>query len=233
MGMITRYKKPGGFKQLLQLIETSGKAKQEKFLTIVKEEDPKWAETIEKKMLTVDRVLSWNEQVLAEIFTRLNDITLVIFNHILNEEQWKVATKTFSHSKLRALGDKLDEKVPGTAEQTTGIINLLTEVRTMIAEGMIRLEQVDPELIIDPEIEEKLAGSGDSSSSTPQSEIHVDTSDVDRKIKESGVEGAEELKQEMTKLRQKIVKLGNENHTLRRENDELKKKISQIKRLAA
>lgn len=229
--MISRYKKAGGFKQLLKLVETSGKTKQEKFLNIIREEDPSWATAIEKKMLTLEKILSWNDQVLAEVFSRLNDLTLGICSQLLTSEQWDLATKTFSHSKLRQIRDLYDGKSSSPAEQSTAIVNVLTEVRTMISDGMIRIEQVDESLVIEDDIEELLAVNGDAVAH--KKDPDVDMSDVDKKLKDSGMSGAEDLKKEMAKLRKKIIVLGNENHTLRRENDELKKKFDQIRRLAS
>ncbi len=232
MGMITRYKKPGGFKQLLKLMETSGKSKQEKFLAIIKEEEPQWAEAIEKKMLTLERIMTWGDSVLVEIFPRLNDLTLAICSHLLPEEQWQAATKTFSHSKLRNIKDLFDGKTPSIAEQSTAVVNILTEVRSMIDDGFLRLEQIDSQLIIDDKTEEDLLNSG---TATPKvaKEMDVDTSDVDRKLKMAGSEGLEEIKLEIVKLRKKVVILGTENHNLRKENEDLRKKIAQIKKLAA
>lgn len=231
MGMITRYKKSGGFRQLLQLVETSGKAKQERFLKIIEDEDPVWAEAILQKMLTLEKILSWEDQVLAEIFSRLTDISLSVTSKILSEEQWVRATKTFSHSRLRQLRDAIEGKSPSQSEQSTVIVNILTEVRTMMNEGLLRVDQIDIALVIDDEIEEKLNA---ISGATPTKlKVEVDISDVERKLKNSNPDVAEEIKKEMLQLKKKIVILGNENHNLRRENDDLRRKIVQIKKLAA
>ena len=40
MSMIDRYKKKGGFLQLLNLLETTGGEKREKFLKMIAEENP-------------------------------------------------------------------------------------------------------------------------------------------------------------------------------------------------
>ena len=53
MSMISRYKRPGGFVQLLSLIETSTAAKKEKFLEIVRSESESWANAIEQRVLTI------------------------------------------------------------------------------------------------------------------------------------------------------------------------------------
>lgn len=60
MGMLDRYKKKGGFVQLLQLIETSPSKKQEQFLGLIAEESPAWEDTLRKKILTIDKVYSWD-----------------------------------------------------------------------------------------------------------------------------------------------------------------------------
>lgn len=230
MGMITRYKKSGGFRQLLQLVETSGKAKQDRFLKIIEEEDEKWAQAISDKMLTLDKILSCDDSVLAEIFSRLTDITLSVSSYFLTEEQWNRATKTFSHSRLRQLKEAIEDKTPSSTEQSTVIVNILTEVRTMINEGVLRAEHIDSNLIIDDNIEEKLNSSGHEE---PKLQVEVDVSDLKNKLKNSNPEVIEEIKKEMVQLKRKIIVLGNENHNLRRENDELRRKISQIKKLAA
>lgn len=231
MGMITRYKKSGGFRQLLQLVETSGKTKQERFLKIIEDEDPIWAEAIFQKMLTLEKIMCWDDQVLAEIFSRLTDISLSVASKILSEEQWQRATKTFSHSRLRQLRDAIEGKNPSPSEQSTVIVNILTEVRTMMSEGLLRVDQIDLALVIEDDIEEKLNAQLDANPA--KLKVEVDISDVERKLKSTNPEAEEEIKKEMMQLKKKIVILGNENHTLRRENDDLRRKIAQIKKLAA
>ncbi|MFN9067220.1 MAG: hypothetical protein ACK5V3_08325, partial [Bdellovibrionales bacterium] len=76
MGMLDRYKKKGGFIQLLQLIETSSKSKQDQFLGLIAQESPNWENEIRKKMITLDKVLEWNPVYLSEIFSRLHPLTL-------------------------------------------------------------------------------------------------------------------------------------------------------------
>ena len=74
MGMLDRYKKKGGFIQLLQLIETSNKQKQEQFLGIVAQESVIWEAEIRRKSLTLEKMLKWNATYLAEIFSRIQTL---------------------------------------------------------------------------------------------------------------------------------------------------------------
>jgi len=230
-----RYKKPGGFKQLLKLIETSGKGKQEKFLAIVREEDPIWAQAIEEKMLTLDKIMSWNETNVSEIFARLNDLTLGLCSFILTEEQWQSATKTFSHSRLRNLKELFEGKTPTVAEQSTAVVNLLTEVRTMIDDGVLRLENLDEALVIEDKIEDVLAQNLNPSVATSPaiSESASLANEVKKLHKEIATDSNEDIQSEVIKLRKKIISLGTENHNLRRENEEFRKKLQQIKKISA
>ena len=64
MGMLDRYKKKGGFIQLLNLIETTASPKAEKFLKMIGEESPAWEAEIKKKVLSIDRLATWNQSYL-------------------------------------------------------------------------------------------------------------------------------------------------------------------------
>lgn len=66
--MLDRYKKKGGFHQLLQLLETSPSAKREQFLTLIGGENPVWEDALRRRVLTITRVYGWESQYLAEIF---------------------------------------------------------------------------------------------------------------------------------------------------------------------
>ena len=103
MSMLSRYRKSGGFKQLLMLIETCGKQKQENFLKLIEAEDAKWAQAVKTKMLSMEKILSWDAEVLAEIFSRVQDLTMATAMHGLTEDDWKKISSTFSHSQIRKL----------------------------------------------------------------------------------------------------------------------------------
>ena len=70
MAMLDRYKKTGGFNQLLTLLETCGPQKKVKFLEIIRLEDPRWADALEAKMIDLKRFLKWNDSAIAEELMR-------------------------------------------------------------------------------------------------------------------------------------------------------------------
>ncbi len=68
--MLDRYRKKGGFKQLLKLVEGCAPAKQAQLLDIINKEDSNWAGLLKKKMLSIEIIFSWKPETLAE-FTHL------------------------------------------------------------------------------------------------------------------------------------------------------------------
>ena len=63
--MLSRFRKPGGFMQLLALIESCDPSKQKNLLSLVGPEDPGWAHLLKVKALTFDRIRSWPAPVLS------------------------------------------------------------------------------------------------------------------------------------------------------------------------
>jgi hypothetical protein len=157
MSMISRYQKSGGFLQLLQLIETCGKQKQDNFLGMIEKEDVRWAHAIREKMLTIEKIFSWNDQVLAEVAARLQQLTLATAMHGLKPEDGERLLQTFSHSQRRNVEDLKKSKSPAPAEISSAFLKILQEVRSMITQGYLRPEKFAPEMQIPAEYEEKLS----------------------------------------------------------------------------
>lgn len=100
MSMLTRYKRSGGFVQLLQLIETCDNKKQEKLLENIKNEDPKWEEAIREKCLSIKKIFSWDADTLSDILMSTQELTVAITFYGLSEEERNKATKkAWPHSK--------------------------------------------------------------------------------------------------------------------------------------
>lgn len=234
MGMLDRYKKSGGFKQLLQLIETCGAVKQEKFLKMIEEEDPIWAAAIRGKMLTMEKVFSWDSNTVAEIFTRLQDLTLATAMHSFTDEQTEKVFETFTHMHRRKIEDLRESKKPSAGEIATANMKVLEEARSMISQGYLRMDTVDPSMIVEDDIEEKLLnGTVDLTSlpeiaSTSPSAEPDKPFEIDNVIANVGKASSEDVK----KLTMKLELMVNENSKLKKENALLKGKLEQIKKIA-
>ncbi len=161
MGTLDRYQKTGGFMQLLQLIETCGPAKKEKFLSMVREEDPRWSEAIQKKMLTMERIMSFSDEVISEIAGGLQDLTIAIAFHGFKPEERQRFYRTFSFSQRRKIDDLFEVNHPSPADISAAFIKIITEVRKLIHDGALRADKVDPEVFVEDAIEDALRKGSD------------------------------------------------------------------------
>ena len=231
MGMLDRYKKKGGFVQLLQLIETSSKQKQEQFLGLVGQESPAWEEALRKKNLTLEKVLAWNPAYLAEVFSRIHILTLASAFHAFPEDKIAIVFKAISATDQRKFQMTMQEINPTPAEKATSQMKILTEIRAMVAQGIIKLDKVDPSLIIPENIEEKLAEQGYKSVMAPapsslESEAKSDSA-------EAKLDGkTESSREELEFLKKKVNQLVNENNMLKHELSVLRNKLDQIRKIA-
>jgi hypothetical protein len=157
MGMLDRYKKTGGFLQLLQLIETSSRQKQDQFLGLVGQESPVWEAELRKRILTLDRILGWEPIFLTEIFSRIQTLTLASAFHGQDQDRLESILSLLNLSEQRKIKMKLQEINPNAAEKMTSQLKILSDTRAMISQGLIKLEKADPELVIPDGIEEKLS----------------------------------------------------------------------------
>lgn len=232
MGMLDRYKKKGGFVQLLQLIETSGKQKQDQFLGIVAQESPVWEAEIRKKTLTLERILSWNPAYLAEIFSRIQILTLASAFHGAEQEKIDIVFKAITSTDQRKFQMTIQEINPTPAEKLTSQMKILTETRAMIAQNIIKLVKVDPTLLIPENIEERLSEAGFNSVVTApptntETELRFELkteSKADIKI--------DTAREEIEFLKKKVNQLVNENNMLKHELSVFRNKLEQIRKIA-
>jgi hypothetical protein len=246
MGMLNRYQKAGGFVQLINLIETCGKEKQDKFLDMIESEDPSWAQAIKEKMLSVKRIFSWPLEAVGEIIIRLPELTIATALHGLSDEDWVKASATLSHSQKRNIEDLKAAKNPAAGEVTASFAKIINEVRDMITHGYLRMDKIDAALIIEEGIEEKIGvtvGLPPSGNRTQQKENsksdassqHVKSAKTETSVKaqNSPQESPPSGNPDMSDVLQRVAALTNENKRLRVEIGQLKDKITQIKKLAA
>lgn len=241
MAMLDRYRKAGGFVQLLTLLETCGPTKQEKFLEIVRAEDPRWADAIRTKMLDMTRIYSWSDETLAEIMGTLQDLTVAIALHGAEEAVRTRIQATFSHGRKRKIDDLFETNKPSVQEISATHVKIIETVRKMAQDGHIRFEKFDPQLAIEENIEEKLAKGTllqtdlDSASApglqiVPSSDGGTTLTEAASSIPESANDPR--LINELQALRKRVTDLGKENAILRHELSVAKTKLEQIKKIA-
>lgn len=248
MGMLDRYKKKGGFVQLLQLIETSPSKKQEQFLKLIAEESPAWEDTLRKKILTIEKVYSWDPQFLVEIFSRLQPLTLA--NALKGDPEAKVDSLLACLPPIskRKIEDLMEESNPSPAEKATCLMKIVTEVRGFASQGYIKIDKIDPELSVPENIEEllstsiisamiadndtrKSAVSGGGEVSSPGLNV-VPPEDSTAKAVAAASAAAMANSQDVEFLKRKCNQLMSEVNALKHENSLLKDRLAQIKRIA-
>ncbi|NUN05207.1 MAG: hypothetical protein HUU57_05540 [Bdellovibrio sp.] len=230
MGMLDRYKKKGGFFQLLQLLETSPMAKREQFLGLIAGESPAWEDALRKRILTIDKVYSWDQQYLVEIFSRLPPLTLANALHGMETEKVEGLLGTLPPISKRKITDLLLDSNPNAGEKATCISKILTEVRGFIAQGILKLEKVDPELLIPENIEEMLNAGG----FTTPLVFEAEPTKKEAKSATPVSESSEPMvpQQEVDFFKRKVNQLVSELNALKHENTVLKDKLAQIKKIA-
>ena len=225
MSAIARFKKKGGFLQLLKLVETSGIKKQEKFLHLIEEESPLWAQAVRDKILTFDKVLLANSEVLIQIFSQIKVLTLAAASYAMTEEQRTKVFTLLPGPTQRKINDQIDIIQPGESEINTALVQILSEIRVMIEKDKVLLEKIDPKLKIEDDLEDKLLGGTNTSTQSASSRRE----DFSKPITTGNVDADEEI----FRLRKKIKDLQNEMDRLAVQNHDLKAKLDRILKLAS
>lgn len=245
MSMLDRYRKTGGFYQLLSLVETCGAAKQEKFLELIKAEDSRWADAVKAKMLDVTRIYAWSDETLAEIVGTLQDLTLAIALHAATEPLRARLCKSISHGRKRKIDDLFESNKPTPSEIASTHMKIIETVRKMVHDGYLRLDKVDPSLHFDEKFEEELlrpsstrfaTAGGLAPAATSSSMFQIEYESAPPAAPEAPVKAeAADGKgggAELTTLRSRVESLSKENAVLRHELSIAKNKLDQIKKIA-
>lgn len=240
MAMLDRYRKTaGGFLQLLALLETCGPTKQQRFLEIIRIEDPRWADAIREKMLDVNKIYAWKDETLAEILGRLQDLTIGTALHGATPETRDRVHHLTGHSRWRKIEDVLTTSSPSPAEVATANMKLIETVRAMVKDGALRFDKIDPSLIVEDKIEEKLAKAA-SNDPAPAADAPASVTtlkfgayDEEPTAQGGGTPGLSDTERaELLMLRKKFSELAKENASLRLEVGNLRHKLDQIRKIA-
>lgn len=146
MSILARYRKHGGFKQLLKLIETSTSEKREKLLTVIEKEDAHWATEIRAKALSVDRIFSWKSETLYIITKHMKarHLCLLIKRH---EDLFEKIKPELNMEELKKIEDLLLEvDNPLDGEYWAACVQIMETVRHLDDEKVIMLREVDPSM---------------------------------------------------------------------------------------
>lgn len=254
MAMLERYRKPGGFVQLLALIETCNASKQEKLLDTVATEDRVWAKEIRSKMLNINRVFSWNDEALMEVLGGLQDLTVAVTVHSAQEPLKSRLKKCITQIRRLKIEDLMGSNPPLPGEVLAMHMKIVETVRRMGSEGSLRFEKIDPGLVIDEDIDDRLLhpagparhetslsiGSSDSVSTVQAKLLHSYSplsahqagSPASVSQSSSSSDAVDARSMEMQLMKKRVADLSKENAVLRHELAVVRSKLDQIKKIA-
>lgn len=229
MAMVDRYKKSGGFVQLLQVIETCGPKKREQFMKIINEETPRWGEAIVAKMLSFEKILSWKPEAIMEITAQMNPLAFGTALKSLPQEKFDEFAAKLGPQERRKFEQLYKEGTPAPNEISACLVKVINETRLLFAAGTLKFDKIDPDLTIPDEIESKLEkgslGGGPSAGGNRT---------ADEVVKEASASSGIQLgnPNEVDSLRRKIVELNNVVMALKKDNISMKDKLDKIKKIA-
>lgn len=231
--MVDRYKKSGGFVQLLQIIETCGPKKYDQFMGIITEEDPSWAEAIKNKMLTFDRILNWSPEAILEVLANVNPLAVATALKSLPVDKLEKFLSSISHQEKRRIETQLSEIKPNPNEISSCVMKVVSETRALLTNGIIKAMKVDQTLVIPENFEEKLstkvpAGLISDELLGAEPLAATPASAAGNASFAAGTAGAIEFE----KMQKKLVLLTREYQTIKQENSVLKDKLEKIKKIA-
>lgn len=259
MAMLDRYKKTGGFIQLLNLLETSGPQKQERFLEIIRQEDPRWADALTAKIVDLNRILTWSDSAISEVTGAMLDINIAAILSWVTPEQRERLLNTLGNIKRRKVLDLYESSnKPSPADVATSFNKMYETVRKLAQEGTLRFDKIDPLLHIDNDIEDRLkqgktivgvpefsesfgakqsASAQQFSSAQPPADSAQPSLQVVKSLDAKAWANADhkvppEVEAELIGLRKRVAALQTENGTLRQELTVAQGKLEQIKKIA-
>lgn len=235
MALLNRYKKTGGFLQLVQLLETCNPEKQEKLLASIEQESATWAEEVKSKLLDVNRIFSWPDEAILDLIAQIQELTLATSLHGLKEEQKERIFNLMSHSQKRRISDLFDAKQPSAGEITTAFFKTIEEVRDLISKGFIHLKKIDPDLLIPEDVEELIEKKELNDLSTPTGDefkIEYDEPPTEEGASTPQGPNPDQVRQ-LASLKNELAKVKQENIQLKNKVKSLTKKVDDVKRALA
>lgn len=224
--------------QLLSLIETFAPQKKDKFLEMIEAESVAWADALKAHMLTIDRIFSWPDQNLIEVFKHLPIKTLAYALEGITPEQKARVLTYFSAAEKRRLDDAVIESSPKAVEIATVLVKVVEQARKMLQERVLHPDKFDASLIIPEDIESQLEsqevafktpGAAPVANKTPQPKQPA----AGESEGPAAAPASQQASGDIVQLQRTVGLMAKENKALKEEVRALREKLDQIKKLSA
>lgn len=149
MSTLARFRKPMGLIQLIRLIETSEPDKRRQLLALVAKEDPGWAQMVQAKSLSFERILNWPDLILEKVLDQVPTGFIAAILQRSNFEQAEKIRRCLPARMMNEVQSKFDEKRASRQEQAVALHKMFQTIREMQDKGQLSFNQFDPSLDID------------------------------------------------------------------------------------
>lgn len=227
MGMVDRYKKAGGFVQLVQVIETCNPKKREQFMSIITEENPEWADALNQKCLSFEKIISWKAEVILDIIASVNVLSFSAALKSLSAEQLESFLAKVSHQDRKRFEISLQESNPNPNEVAASVMKVISETRNLLVQGSLKADKIDAQLVIPDDFESLIEKSEQSRQSGTA--LSFDGPSLNFNVAGGAAPSGNS---DVDKLQKKLVLLNKELQTLKSENQVMKDKLDKIKKIA-
>ena len=229
MGMVDRYKKSGGFVQLIQVIETCNAKKREQFMTIITEESPIWAEALNQKSISFEKILSWKPEVLLEILASVNPLAFSAALKSLAPEALETFLSKLSFPERKKVETLMKDNSQNPGEISSSVMKVIAETRALLVQGTLKADKIDAQLVIPDDFESSLEKNEQSRQAGAT--LSFDGPSTTQNAFGGGGNNVVATA-EIDKLQKKLVLMSKELQVLKQENIVMKDKLEKIKKIA-
>lgn len=245
MAMVDRYKKANGFLQLLKVIETCGPKKREQFMTVIRNESPSWADALDQKMISFDKILSWKPEAILEVMAQVNPLAMVTALKSLSPEKYSEFLGKMSPQEKAKIDRQYKEINPNPGEINACVMKILMETRELFSKGSLKYDKIDGSLSIPDDFEILLDRGGPVLSVIPGGAA-PSTAAPESNLNESGKPMRSHLPPpievnttvnvgqgvDIDSLKKKVIELSQQVNLLKKENMLLRDKLDRIRKIA-
>jgi hypothetical protein len=229
MSSLQRYKKSGGFFQLLSLIETFGQQKREKFLEMIEAENKLWAKALREKMLSLDRIFTWRDDIIVDVVKRL-PVKMQAFALNGLKDEWKAKIGPFfSVSDMRRMNDVMTESKPKPEEIQAALLKIVETARQMLKDRELHAEKFDEGLLIPEDYESKLEDEGANAAALA---MVPHAPEISEDAPAPAAAGGQAQTADVYQLQRSLGLVLRENKALKEEVRTLRDKLEQIRKIA-
>jgi hypothetical protein len=191
-------------------------------MNIITEESPNWAEALNQKCITFDKIISWKAEVILDIMASVNTLAFSAALKSLTPENLDLFLQKLSHQDRKKIELAMQESNPNPNEIFSSVLKVISETRMLMVQGALKAEKIDPNLVIPEEFESMLEKNEQSRQASAP--LNFDGPSLNF--------GGGNASVEVDKLQKKLVLLSKEVQMLKQENQVMKDKLDKIKKIA-